>query len=101
MILLLLVWAVWPRRKEKKKQETVATAPGVGDVFEDDTQNEYDYMGSRESIPAKLDLARTYIAMEDYAAARIALEEVSKGGDEAQKKEAADMLAQCPPPPES
>ena len=98
MIFVLLVWAVWPRRKEKLKKQEAITSPEVGDVFDDDTQNEYDYMGSSESIPAKLDLARTYIAMEDYVAARIALEEVSEGGSEAQKKEAADMLAQCPPP---
>ena len=43
---------------------------------------EYDFMGSSEGIPAKLDLARAYIAMEDFTAARETLAEILGEGSE-------------------
>ncbi|MBA2654015.1 MAG: hypothetical protein H0U71_02980 [Gammaproteobacteria bacterium] len=55
-------------------------------------KDEYDYMGSKESIPSKLDLASAYIDMGDYSAAEVALKEVLAKGNEEQKKGARDLL---------
>lgn len=62
----------------------------------DDTQDEYDFMGSKEAIPAKLDLARAYIAMEDYSSARKALQEVMKLGTEEQRLDALKLFEKIP-----
>ncbi len=54
--------------------------------------DEYDFMNSRESIPAKLDLARAYIDMGDSASAETALKDVLKNGNKEQRKQARDLL---------
>ena len=61
-------------------------------MSEPDTKDEYDFMGSSEAIPAKLDLAHAYVAMEDFVAARKALKQVLDSGDAEQQKEARTML---------
>ena len=88
LILILVIGMIWPRRKSSKKEETA-----------EDTQDEYDYLGSAESMPAKLDLARTYLAMEDYVAAKEVLAEVIERGNPAQRQEAADLLKAMPVEP--
>jgi FimV-like protein len=55
-------------------------------------KDEYDYMGSQESISTKLDLARTYVDMGDNRAAKKVLKEVLQNGDEAQCRHAHDLL---------
>lgn len=92
LILLLLIWIFWPRSNMAKSMPDFQNSL----VGEDDTKSEYDYMGSNESMPAKLNLARTYIAMEDYVAARSVLHEVSEKGDEQQQQEASDLLKAFP-----
>ncbi|MBT8506726.1 hypothetical protein B1F79_04535 [Coxiella-like endosymbiont of Rhipicephalus sanguineus] len=61
-----------------------------------DTGEEYDYMGSLESIPAKINLARTYIAMEDQGTARRVLKQVLQSGNKEQRKEAEELLKDLP-----
>lgn len=74
----------------------VADVP-IEDIDGDnDTRNEYDFMGSDEAIPAKIDLARAYVAMEDYPAAREVIQEVLHKGNAAQKNEAKQILANLP-----
>lgn len=62
-----------------------------------DVKSDYDYLSTKEAIPAKLDLARSYIVMEDFEAAKKVLEEVQKEGDDKQKALAADLLKECEP----
>ncbi|WP_369421055.1 FimV/HubP family polar landmark protein [Coxiella-like endosymbiont] len=57
-----------------------------------DTGEEYDYMSSLESIPAKINLARMYNAMEDQETARRVLKEVLQSGNKEQKKESRELL---------
>ena len=81
--LLLLAWLLWYRRPkliDEAEQE-------VGD-------DEYDFMGSDEAIPAKLDLARAYIEMEKKDEAKKVLEEVTTKGSRAQKQEARKIKEQ-------
>lgn len=87
-ILLLLVY-----RKKKSvnlPQEIKFEKPSK---IDNDTQAEYDFMGSSEAIPAKLDLARAYIAMEDYTAARETLAEILGEGNEENRREAERLLS--------
>lgn len=57
-------------------------------ILEEDTKNEYDFMGTAEAIPAKLDLARSYVAMNDYEQAYVVLKTVMEKGTEEQRIEA-------------
>ncbi|WP_423063830.1 FimV/HubP family polar landmark protein [Candidiatus Paracoxiella cheracis] len=95
ILIILLLWAIWPRNNKKKKQKTANRNSKSGDHL-DGTEAEYDYMGSEEGVPAKLDLARTYIAMEDYDTARKVLAEVNKHGDQSHKEQAQAMLDEIP-----
>lgn len=72
------------RAEETSEAEPIKKAPREKD--------EYDFMGSQEGVPAKIDLARAYIDMGDYKNAKIALEEVIKQGNEEQKKTAQELL---------
>ncbi|WP_032074900.1 FimV/HubP family polar landmark protein [Coxiella burnetii] len=91
--LLLILWALWPRkRKNQKNRRVLDDQPAIGGADE----AEYDYMGSAESIPAKINLARTYIAMEDPVSARKVLKQVSEQGNEEQRQEADELLKSLP-----
>lgn len=85
LILVLLIAWFWATQKPK------AAKASVFDLEED--EDEYDFLGSEEGIPAKLDLARAYFAMEDRAAAIEVLEDVIAKGSEEQQKEAKELLA--------
>ncbi|MCH9644627.1 MAG: hypothetical protein K0U29_04615 [Gammaproteobacteria bacterium] len=82
VILLMLMF-------RKRVPSTVSANIAEDEV---DTKDEYDYMGSSEAIPAKLDLAHAYIAMEDFTAARKVLRQVIISGDEKQQAEANKMI---------
>ena len=69
IVLAIVVVILFIRRRKRGSSALVA-----------DTADEYDYMGSSESAPAKLNLARSYIAMEDFAAADQVLTEVIEHG---------------------
>lgn len=85
IVILLLVALLLPRRKKVQRTKEL-----------DSTPIEYDYMGSQESIPAKLNLARAYIAMEDYAAARTVLDEVKQTGNQEQRQQADELYKLVP-----
>ena len=55
---------------------------------------EYDFMSTDEAIPAMLDLARSYLAMDNVCEAKAVLEKVQARGDKAQCKEARMLLAE-------
>ena len=78
--------AVQSRRlKSSTTTSSESDDPGIDD-------EEYDYMGSSEGIPAKLNLARAYCDMGDHDKARIVLMEITSKGDSEQRKEAREML---------
>ena len=88
LALLAALAAMLLRQKDRRK----VTATQSASASDDDTQDEYDFMGSHEAIPAKLDLAQTYLDMGDKPAARNVLEEVIQKGDEEQQKTASELL---------
>ncbi|MDF1653717.1 MAG: hypothetical protein P1U34_01280 [Coxiellaceae bacterium] len=84
-LLLMLAWFAWPKNKLQPKPVARSSS---------DDQAEYDFMATSEAIPAKLDLARAYLAMEDYASAKGVCAEVFRKGDEQQKQQAQTILAE-------
>lgn len=101
--------SVLARTRAEREQSTVPAAPektppmteeqtaaALEDEEEDldDEKDEYDFMGSEEGIPAKLDLARAYIAMQDVPAAKSVLVEILNKGSERQQQQAEELLAE-------
>ncbi len=83
LLLLMLLWKIIPRRK------VVAVKP----TARVDSDSEFDFMATSEAIPAKLDLARAYLAMDDYDSARNVVAEVANKGTGDQKQQARDLLS--------
>jgi FimV-like protein len=81
IILILLIG------KKKKKIDISAT----------DHKSDYDYLSTKEALPAKLDLARSYIVMEDFVSAKLVLSEILQAGDTEQKALAETLLKECEP----
>lgn len=93
--ILLLAMGVFIGRKVVQKAESVAVLSQKrvrADVLDDDTKSEYDFMSSDEAIPAKLDLARAYIAMNDEEQARMVLTAVIEKGNQEQRSEALSLI---------
>lgn len=93
--ILLLAMGVLIGRKVVQKAESVAALSQKrvrADVLDDDTKTEYDFMSSDEAIPAKLDLARAYIAMNDEEQARMVLTAVIEKGNQEQRSEALSLI---------
>lgn len=92
---LLLSLGVMIGRKVMQKAESVASLSQKrvrADVLDDDTKTEYDFMSSDEAIPAKLDLARAYVAMNDEEQARMVLTAVIEKGNQEQRSEALSLI---------
>jgi len=65
-------------------KKSTATAPAA--------EPEYDFMNTPQAIPAKLDLARSYIAMNDIEQAKSILNAIIERGDDLQRREARGLL---------
>jgi FimV-like protein len=85
LLVVIIVLLLFPRKKE------------VTEKPKEDVKSDYDYLSTKEAIPAKLDLARSYIVMEDFEAAKKVLDEVLNVGDDAQKVLANNLLKECEP----
>jgi FimV-like protein len=111
VVLMLALWLARRLRKHRALMQMQAMAMSVAasggaqavapikapvQADEDDTKNEYDFMGSSEGIPAQLDLARAYIAMENYKDARKVLAQVMTKGDANQQQQAKALLMEIP-----
>lgn len=84
LAILLIVWLVLPSSKNSLDEDD--------SLVED--EDEYDFMGSVEGIPAKLDLARAYVDMDDSESAEKVLADVIANGTAAQKKQAKTILTE-------
>lgn len=86
LLILLLLFLLFRAKNQKKAHSQVSV---------DDTEGEYDYMGSVESMPIKLNLAHAYIKMENFSGAKEVLQEVIQKGTEEQKITAKELLKKC------
>ena len=85
---LLSLLAIWLFGAEKST-ETVSPPSA-------ESQQEYDFMGSPEGVSAKLDLARAYLAMQDFSQMKNVLSEVLSKGNVEQRETAQSLLKQMP-----
>jgi FimV-like protein len=92
-ILLLCCILLWSKRSKKlsfqRVKETSANLSGSSD-------DEFDFLNSQEGMTAKLDLARAYDAMQDYAQMREVLNDIVENGDAQQKQQAQLLLDGIP-----
>jgi FimV-like protein len=71
-----------------RRRAPVMVMPGSSD----DISSEYDFMSTAEAIPAKLDLARSYLMMGDFDQARMILKTVMEKGSNEHQSEAESIL---------
>jgi FimV-like protein len=89
----VLFGRLWRSRVRVKSAPTVAPLSSALSVpLADNAEAEYDFMSTSQAIPAKLDLARSYIAMNDLDQAKSILKTVIEKGDDAQRTEAGQLL---------
>lgn len=91
VLVILLALLSLTKSRKKSALDPVAAVAAVG--ASGGSETDYDFMASNEAIPAKLDLARAYIAMEDFNAARETLTAVLNEGNEEQRLEAKSLLS--------
>lgn len=92
LLFLLVLWWSNNRSRLRAIQSDQRHIPTIDSIDEEDTEDEYDYLNSREGIAAKIDLARAYIDMGDQELAKQALADVLKQGDEAQQQTAQELI---------
>jgi FimV-like protein len=96
--LLVLIFTLSRRRQLPAPERLtprvtpVAPKPTLSEEI-DEIEDEYDYLGSREGIAAKLDLASAYIDMGDIEQAMNVLNEVINHGNEEQQYAARQILS--------
>ena len=91
-LLLLTGMFLWLNKRKNLPQTAASRAEQVTLAPEE----EFDYLSSEEGMVAKLDLARAYEAMQDYAQMREVLDDVIKNGDSACKQQAQVLLDGIP-----
>lgn len=64
----------------------------IDPLVDEESRNEYDFMGTREAIPSKLDLARSYMVMNDHDQAYAILKTVMEKGNDEQRTEAQLLI---------
>ena len=100
VLLLGLGFLAGRSRREARQQPKSANLNAIIEnedkALDDDqeTKAEYDFMATDEAIPAMLDLARSYLAMDNDAEAKAVLEKVLERGDKAHQEEAQSLLDQ-------
>ena len=72
LVLLLVVANLYTLRLVRRQPST----PSSLTSSQDELEEEYNFMATEEAIPAKLDLVRAYIEMNDYQQAREVLTEI-------------------------
>jgi len=88
ILVIAILWLIILSIKNKHAIENKSTLID----HDEDTKDEYDFMSSKDAIPAKFDLVNAYIAMENNDSAREVLEEIIKLGNEEQKIRAQKLL---------
>ena len=100
LILLTLIWLIFRPSKASQTvtprfhQKSIVVEPEFNNAqqTESNLDDEYDFLGSREGIPAKLDLARAYIDMGENVNAMEILQDVLAKGDPSQQVEAESLM---------
>ncbi len=94
LLLVLLYLILLPRKSLSTTSTSALKTENASD--DQDTEQEYDFMGSKEGVPAKIDLARAYVAMQDYQQAKQVLDDVLAKGNNEQRQAAQAILNSIP-----
>lgn len=89
LLLVIIILLMLMPRRSAYRLETVASRSET-------IATDYDVMSSEEGVSTKLDLARAYIAMEDYHAAARLLAEIKKMGNKQQCMDAEKLYNGMP-----
>ena len=87
MLFVLITYLTFSLFRKPKVKATPIT-----EESDEDLEDEYDFINSTEGIPAKIDLARAYIDMDNSESALNILEEVISKGNEQQQKIAQALI---------
>lgn len=85
-VLLIFSWVYLGLMIRRISQQTRAHTAGG------DQDDEYNFMSTKEAIPAKLDLARAYIQMEDLEQATAVLQDIIQHADGEHRASAESLL---------
>jgi FimV-like protein len=92
VVLVLLILGFFSRPHSKTSNQQSADKNNHELKTQPDEEGEYDYMSSRDAIPAKFDLANAYIQMGNKKEATHVLEDILKIGTEEEKQKAQALL---------
>lgn len=84
VVVLLLIYLLFRRRRPGDHTESVSH------------EDEYNIMENKEGVPAKLNLARAYIAMGKIAEAQVLLQGVLVNGNPTEQNDARELLRKIP-----
>lgn len=92
--MFLLMLGIWSGSyfASRKRAKIIVENTGNTTRSKNDIDSEYDFMGTNEAIPAKLDLARSYMAMNDMEQAKIILKDIVQIGNAKQRAQAGALL---------
>lgn len=79
-------------RMIRRRSLPVVISHGQEKQGKEDTKGDYDFMSTAEAIPAKLDLARSYVVMNDHEQAYLILKTVLEKGNEEQRIQAQLLI---------
>ena len=79
-----------------KKQPAKSNKPKMPEIVREKHDEEYDFMGSQEAVPARFNLAEAYMQMREFQQARRVLEGILEQGDSDQRQKASALLTQLP-----
>lgn len=98
LLALGLLMGHWLIRRSEDRAFVAGTAAQnnharrIDPLVDEESRNEYDFMGTREAIPSKLDLARSYMVMNDHDQAYMILKTVMEKGNDEQRTEAQLLI---------
>lgn len=68
----------------------------VPKIKKEQHDEEYDFMGSQEAVPARFNLAEAYMQMREFQQAKRVLQGILEQGDSDQRQKASALLSQLP-----
>ena len=100
MMFLILMGCVERQTPTKKiakvtKQPKAQPQP-MPELKREAQDEEYDFMGSQEAVPARFNLAEAYMQMREFQQAKRVLEGILDQGDSDQRQKASALLSQLP-----
>lgn len=98
--LAFLLWLLWPRRSKEEPKSEASLSERFSEVtpFTEDSapeEEDYDFLADEEALPIKLDLARAYLEMGNYAEVEETLQRVVEIGTPEQQEQARLLLEQA------